>query len=255
MEKHIPGIFNYCDRWCERCAFTSKCGSFAMDERLKEDGNANDRVNQQTFWERFNSIMEQTNFSDNADDVLFDDLGIEDTEESLLSEESFDYEDNESEKTYENFLFKAAHSYSDEAGAWIKEYEKNILELAGCDEGKPISDRVGSIQFINEDLHADAIEVVERYAFFITGKLARAISGYADEFEEISVDSDANGSAKIALIAISRSITAWSIIRSIYKDDDGRTAVLLGQLIYIRRAVEQLFPRAMEFIRPGFDTH
>ena len=25
----IVGIFNYCDRWCERCALTSYCGLFA----------------------------------------------------------------------------------------------------------------------------------------------------------------------------------------------------------------------------------
>lgn len=25
----ILGIYNYCDRWCESCAFTSRCGAFA----------------------------------------------------------------------------------------------------------------------------------------------------------------------------------------------------------------------------------
>jgi len=32
MEVHeafIPGIYNYCDRWCETCAFTSRCRVFA----------------------------------------------------------------------------------------------------------------------------------------------------------------------------------------------------------------------------------
>ena len=32
----IPGIYNYCDRWCERCAFTGKCRSFAME--IRESG-------------------------------------------------------------------------------------------------------------------------------------------------------------------------------------------------------------------------
>ena len=40
----IVGIFNYCDRWCERCAFTSRCRVFAdvaqieasLDPGLKE---------------------------------------------------------------------------------------------------------------------------------------------------------------------------------------------------------------------------
>ena len=28
----IPGIYNYCDRWCERCAFTSRCSNYALAE-------------------------------------------------------------------------------------------------------------------------------------------------------------------------------------------------------------------------------
>ncbi len=32
----IPGIYNYCDRWCERCDFTSRCLQFQM-EREEED--------------------------------------------------------------------------------------------------------------------------------------------------------------------------------------------------------------------------
>lgn len=30
--KFISGIYNYCDRWCERCPFTSRCMNFALDE-------------------------------------------------------------------------------------------------------------------------------------------------------------------------------------------------------------------------------
>ena len=27
-EGKIAGIFNYCDRWCERCSFTSRCSIY-----------------------------------------------------------------------------------------------------------------------------------------------------------------------------------------------------------------------------------
>jgi hypothetical protein len=27
-EGYIDSIFNYCDRWCERCAFTAKCRNY-----------------------------------------------------------------------------------------------------------------------------------------------------------------------------------------------------------------------------------
>ena len=41
----IDGIYNYCDRWCERCPFTSRCLVYATeaDEEvsLKEQDVAN----------------------------------------------------------------------------------------------------------------------------------------------------------------------------------------------------------------------
>src|SRR5262245_59347953 len=44
----IVGIFDYCDRWCETCAFTSRCRLFAdvaeleasLDPNLKEVADA-----------------------------------------------------------------------------------------------------------------------------------------------------------------------------------------------------------------------
>ena len=35
-EKKIPGIYNYCDRWCERCRFTSRCFTYAPDDDADE---------------------------------------------------------------------------------------------------------------------------------------------------------------------------------------------------------------------------
>ena len=28
----ISGIHNYCDRWCERCQFTSRCAVYAIEQ-------------------------------------------------------------------------------------------------------------------------------------------------------------------------------------------------------------------------------
>ena len=33
----IPGIYNYCDRWCERCTFTSRCLTFLTEEEKKRE--------------------------------------------------------------------------------------------------------------------------------------------------------------------------------------------------------------------------
>ena len=32
----VPGIYNYCDRWCERCPLQLRCMSYMMGKKLKE---------------------------------------------------------------------------------------------------------------------------------------------------------------------------------------------------------------------------
>ena len=37
----VPGIYNYCDRWCERCPLQFRCMSFMMGKKLKERTKVN----------------------------------------------------------------------------------------------------------------------------------------------------------------------------------------------------------------------
>jgi hypothetical protein len=83
----------------------------------------------------------------------------------------------------------------------------------------------------------------------------RAVLGNIDEKEERCDEfpSDSDGSAKIALIAIDRSIAAWAVIQH-YMADSGQEVIdIIGLLDGLRRAVEETFPNARSFIRPGFD--
>lgn len=48
----ISGIYNYCDRWCERCAFTARCMNFAMARQSADDPAAND-INNEKFWQGY----------------------------------------------------------------------------------------------------------------------------------------------------------------------------------------------------------
>jgi hypothetical protein len=167
-----------------------------------------------------------------------------DCDESIEEIESFDqdyWEDNRRDKAGTNIVFKEAQSYATDVHSWNKQYENEIKN----------SFEKEKITYVRVQ---DALEVVLYYAFFIPVKLSRAINGLQDEFTELEDGSDANGSAKVALLAISRSIRAWSIIRSVFKKDQDRTARFIGMLIGIRRATEQMFPEAMNFIRPGFDS-
>src|SRR5881296_567309 len=55
----ISGIYNYCDRWCERCPFTSRCMLYAMEEDDRDDPEAHD-INSEAFWSKLAGIFKQT---------------------------------------------------------------------------------------------------------------------------------------------------------------------------------------------------
>ncbi len=108
-------------------------------------------------------------------------------------------------------------------------------------------DTNGNSKNMEDDVDiGDAIEVIRWYQFFAAAKVYRALMGLEDKIiegasavddaikdNELDEDelqfggggNDSDGSAKIALIAVDR----------------------------LRRTTEQVFPRARDFIRPGFD--
>jgi hypothetical protein len=239
MKCYIDGIFNYCDRWCERCSFTSRCRSFALEEKImkaEKDGT----IDNDTFWKIFDSVYDYP-VSKESDTGDLDEFDSDEPPDDIESLDLNSWQENRNDKRGTNFVFMAARSYSTDVDSWIKQYENEINN----------SFEKEKITYVKVQ---DALELVLHYAFFIPIKLSRAINGLQDEFTEVEEDSDANGSAKVALLAISRSINGWSIIRSVFKKDQDMTARFIGMLIGIRRATEQMFPGAMKFIRPGFDS-
>ena len=102
-----------------------------------------------------------------------------------------------------------------------------------------------------------ALAVVQWDLFLIHVKISRALDG-RDEypngapFEPDAVQSDWNGSAKVALISIERSERAW---RELAGERPGDAATVLADtLARLRQMMSDEFPRAMAFRRPGFDT-
>ena len=57
----ISGIHNYCDRWCERCPFTSRCIVYATEQadRDFDDPEVHD-IRNEKFWRKLHSIFANT---------------------------------------------------------------------------------------------------------------------------------------------------------------------------------------------------
>jgi hypothetical protein len=67
------------------------------------------------------------------------------------------------------------------------------------------------------------------------------------------IPSDADGSAKIALIGMDRSIAAWAVILKSMPEQEKVILDFLVRLERLRRETERTFPKARAFVRPGFD--
>ena len=65
------------------------------------------------------------------------------------------------------------------------------------------------------------------------------------------IQSDWNGSAKVATISIDRSERAWRVIAAATGDE--AAGVLAASLATLGEQMSREFPHAMEFRRPGFD--
>jgi len=55
--KYIPGIYNYCDRWCERCRFTSRCLNCELTEEQFGDLESVD-ISNEKFCKKFSEVMQ-----------------------------------------------------------------------------------------------------------------------------------------------------------------------------------------------------
>jgi len=55
----ISGIYNYCNRWCERCPFTSRCLNFAPGDEQFADPESRDITNK-LFWQKLAETFQVT---------------------------------------------------------------------------------------------------------------------------------------------------------------------------------------------------
>lgn len=250
----IPGVYNYCDRWCERCPLTARCLVFkteqARNERRGDRVAVNDLKNQE-FWndlaETFALTMHLVRREAKA-------RGIDLDSPEIIAEAAVEERTRNRRAAREgSALHRAATAYWKTAKPLI---ERLPEELRATEDALNTQIRLGA-----GDPHGtaaeirDALEVVQWYLCFIDVKLSRAVAGRVDEFMDGNdgFPSDADGSAKVALVAIDRSLSAWARLREHLESEADAILDLLVRLERLRCAVEGEFPLARSFARPGFD--
>jgi len=242
----ISGIYNYCDRWCERCTQTSKCLNYSIAEEKFADPESRD-ISNEAFWKKLSGIMQDalTMLAEQAAE-----LGID------LDTLEFDEKAEQSvmDAAEGHDISQAARVYIDMVEDWFD----RAAPFFGESEESEIKNRlpVTHVEDLEDNELQEALEVVRWYQHQIYVKLMRAISGMiedqsdpSDDLEEFAKDSD--GSAKVALIGIDRSLASWKIINNRLPGNDVRR--IMNHLHRLRSKVEKDFPDARSFIRPGFD--
>lgn len=245
----IPGIYNYCNRWCERCIFTARCLQFQMEkeeERFQEPSRS---------LEENAAFLEQTASALSLARELIQDFaeheGI-DLDALDLEEEMAEQEKNR-EAARNHHCSRAALDYVKKVGQWfasseelwqVKEAELNSASVIVSTDRNPGREA---------DEIKDAAEVIRWHQHLIAAKIMRALMAmhHSQDFEDMPADYD--GSAKVALVAMDHSMAAWMTLLEYFPEKQKESLELLTQLRQMQSAVERMFPKARSFIRPGFD--
>jgi len=175
----IEGVFNYCDRWCERCPFTSHCRLFAdhaeteaeLDPALKAFVDAPplaEEVEPRPAW--MQELIEEMNAA---------------CTEALSREEC---ERIRPRVPAEHAAIDArGRDYALRTYRWLTASDSRLANLSESPS-----------------------DVISWFHFFIAAKINRALTIWPDDdLEDGAMASDSNGSAKTALLAIERSHAAW----------------------------------------------
>lgn len=228
----IDFISAYCDRWCERCAFTMRCSTFAVHAATAMcDGY---------FEEALALAVGEPRSADKPEEPepewRRELLDMEFTQAEL--DETSRLEDERHKRIEQDPLTTIASAVTDLVVAWLEAHRDQLHKHASPEV-------------------ADALDIVSWDAYLIGAKIHRALDGQdrsvRDEgFDDHPIQNDWNGSAKVALISIQRSATSWDVIAA--ATGDAEAARLAGEMRGLGRQVELTFPNAWKFVRPGFDS-
>jgi hypothetical protein len=233
---YIPGIYNYCDRWCERCPFSTRCRNYEQANELNPEQNDS---NNKAFWDKvsqnFNAAARVIQEAVKSQGIDLAEVSTEQIHEYTRKKEmtrdtarshpvstaSLQYIARATE------LLERSDIMNDKADEMLCHFQ---LGIRNEDD---ITVQVNSIR--------ESQEIITRYLHFIHIKFMRALMGkmeYHEWRETKGFPNDSDGSAKIALIAIDQSIMAWSAMLQFLPSAEDEILYLLALLQRTRRMGE-----------------
>ena len=223
----IDFISAYCDSWCERCAYTSRCSLFAVQAAVAMCGDAREGL------ELAVGTPHPVEETQRKPDRVWAGFEMTKEEERVLVRD----EKARAARVAATPIMKSAEAIPRVSHRWF-------------------TARAEAVRAAADDVLIEALEIAAWDATFVPAKLYRALVGrdshdHGEDFDDDPVQNDWNGSAKVALMCLERSEAAWQMIAQ--ATGDVEPAALAERIAGLRRQVEKAFPNAPAFVRPGFD--
>jgi hypothetical protein len=212
----IPGVHHYCDEWCERCPNTRRCLAFRCEaayRKLKGLGDGEPT---------FRRAREASEFARQLAEVE----GREMPQSGAQGSQEAGFKSDDP-------LARTAWEYALAVSMWLVLSPDDLRKL-----------RVGATP--------SSEEVVLWFHFRIYLKLLRALVAHERTLADVRLGNDeANGCAKLTLVAVRRSRNALIHLKA-----DGAPAVgpLVTLLETLERGIDERFPDARGFVRVGLDV-
>jgi len=239
-DKHsnIEGIYNYCDRWCERCKYTDRCLSFQRQIEAGMDPLTTDIPEEQA-WEYIGKCFADAMkmLQQVAEEEGIDLDSMEEVEEIPPSEKAARFV--EKTKALHDKYLRLSQGFFEQNGAYFEEKGEESIRWVemGMDSEEAT---LAQWQRVN-----DQVEVIHWYRHFIGAKLDRASSGIDEmhhEHWDSPVQSDANRTARILMVAIDRSMAAWRVLHHVFAEKEETILQMLAVLARLRKMVANVFP-------------
>lgn len=249
LDQFVGGIYNYCDRWCERCAMTARCYVFWQERRAEARHRAAGRdphdwaVVLEDLKEQFAQGIQLLRESAKKHGIDLDNL----------PEAEFPRPDPS-----DHPLHQRAEAYAHAAHAFLAELRQRVMEEHRALEQRAVV--VGPEQAAGGYTNLlDAYEVLSWYHRLIPAKIHRALSSLLEAQEEDGEEgralqrNDALGSAKVAYESAAKSLSALQHVYDWDRALEDQVLPLLADLQWMRKQIETTFSGFQQFKRPGLD--
>jgi len=260
----IPSIHNYCDRRCERCRFVRQCRVGIMDVDDVDDERtevADERV--EDYAARLRKVMglpppdaeEKEEDDDEEEDGWDFDL------EAIEPDPELEARQTAVRKAVQEHPFTALSlGYGDKVSEWIGPREERLRHMGVTLHHRAALGISPALRTPQVLLLSEAVEEVLWFQHMLYVKGQRALTGkLEDTQDEVEqgfdpLQSDWNGTAKLVLHIIDRSIASWNMIAERWSSEAASVQPMITDLRACEALIRADFPDAQKFIRPGFDA-